>query len=65
MMTYLPLILAGWLLIAPFPMGESHLLEKLRWLKEKTPFKPIDWFDLFLHSGVPLALIIYYFFIAR
>ena len=59
-MSYLPLALAFWLLIAPiFP--EPHLLEKLRWLKEGKSFKPIDWFDLAFHSMVPVALVAYAF----
>ena len=54
---FLILIAAG-LAIAPWPMGpEPHLIEKIRMLSQGTLRKPIDIFDLLLHSA-PIALII-------
>ncbi|MBI5638740.1 MAG: hypothetical protein HZA03_12315 [Nitrospinae bacterium] len=44
--------------IAPWPMGpEPHLIEKLRMLTQGTLRKPIDIFDLLLHSA-PIVFII-------
>lgn len=50
------LLIAGFFLaIAPmFP--EPHLVEKLRMLAQGTLVKPLDIFDLFMHSA-PLVLI--------
>lgn len=46
---------ALWLTVAPI-VPEPHLIEKLRMLSEGTLVKPIDIFDLLLHS-VPLCLL--------
>ncbi|EWS58590.1 hypothetical protein Y695_04687 [Hydrogenophaga sp. T4] len=46
---------ALWLTVAPI-VPEPHLIEKLRMLSEGTLVKPIDIFDLLLHS-VPLVLL--------
>ena len=48
-------VLALWLAVAP-GVPEPHLVEKLRMLFQGTLQKPIDIFDLLLHS-VPLALL--------
>lgn len=48
-------VLALWLAVAPV-VPEPHLVEKLRMLMQGTLSKPIDIFDLLLHS-VPLALL--------
>ena len=47
--------LALWLAIAPI-LPEPHLVEKLRMLSEGTLSRPIDIFDLLLHS-TPLVLL--------
>jgi hypothetical protein len=47
--------LALWLAIAPV-LPEPHLIEKLRMLSQGTLSRPIDIFDLLLHS-VPLGLL--------
>lgn len=56
--SFTPLVFAAILLgLAPF-QPEPHLVEKLRMLFEGSLQKPIDIFDLFLHSSpiVVLAL---------
>jgi hypothetical protein len=48
-------LIAAWLLVAPvFP--EPHLIEKLRWLVRGELIRPLDMFDLLLHS-VPAGLL--------
>jgi hypothetical protein len=48
-------VVAAWLAVAPvFP--EPHLVEKLRMLAQGSLVKPIDIFDLLLHT-VPLVLL--------
>jgi hypothetical protein len=47
--------IALWLAVAPV-VPEPHLVEKLRMLTQGTLIRPIDIFDLLLHS-VPLALL--------
>jgi hypothetical protein len=56
---YLPLILIGIMLgMAPWPGGpQPHLVEKVTMLMNGTLSKPIDIFDLFLHSS-PIILIL-------
>lgn len=49
-------VVALWLAVAPV-VPEPHLVEKLRMLFQGTLQKPIDIFDLLLHS-VPLALLV-------
>ena len=46
---------ALWLAVAPI-VPEPHLVEKLRMLSQGTLSKPIDIFDLFLHT-TPLVLL--------
>jgi hypothetical protein len=48
-------VLALWLAVAPI-VPEPHLVEKVRMLAQGTLVKPLDIFDLLLHS-VPLALL--------
>ncbi len=48
-------VIAGWLAIAPI-LPEPHLIEKLRMLITGTLVRPIDIFDLLLHS-VPLLIL--------
>ena len=51
-------IVAAFLGVAPFPaQSEPHLLEKLRMLYQGTLTRPIDIFDLILHGG-PLILVV-------
>lgn len=48
-------VVAAWLAVAPvYP--EPHLVEKLRMLSHGTLTRPIDIFDLLLHT-VPLVLL--------
>jgi hypothetical protein len=47
--------IALWLAVAPI-VPEPHLVEKLRMLSQGTLTKPLDIFDLLLHS-VPLVLL--------
>lgn len=39
------------------PFGQSHFVEKWRMLFAGTLRRPLDWFDLVMHSA-PLALLI-------
>jgi hypothetical protein len=48
--------LALWLAVAPV-VPEPHLLEKLRMLAQGSLQRPIDIFDLLLHS-VPLGVLV-------
>lgn len=49
------IVVAAWLAVAPvYP--EPHLVEKLRMLAQGTLTRPIDIFDLLLHT-VPLVLL--------
>lgn len=48
-------VVAAWLAVAPV-VPEPHLIEKWRMLVQGTLSKPIDIFDLLLHS-VPLVLL--------
>lgn len=43
--------------LAPF-FPEPHVWEKLKWLVGDQIFKPIDWFDLLMHSAPWIWLII-------
>ena len=48
-------LIAGWLAVAPiFP--EPHLVEKLRMLLAGTLVRPLDIFDLLMHT-LPLLLL--------
>lgn len=51
------LIIAIWLLIAPYPSGPPHLLEKITWLQTGQSLAAIDWFDIALHGGLPPTII--------
>lgn len=48
-------VVALWLAVAPIA-PEPHLVEKWRMLMQATLHKPIDIFDLFLHT-TPLVLL--------
>lgn len=48
-------LVAGWLAIAPI-QPEPHLIEKWRMLTQGTLVRPLDIFDLFLHT-TPLVLL--------
>lgn len=50
------LVVAVFFALAPF-QPEPHLFEKLRMLFEGTLTRPIDIFDLFMHS-LPIALLV-------
>ena len=50
------LVVAVFFALAPF-QPEPHLFEKLRMLTEGTLTRPIDIFDLFMHSA-PLMLLV-------
>ncbi|MDD2920051.1 hypothetical protein [Rhodoferax sp.] len=47
--------LAAWMAVAPIT-PEPHLIEKLRMLTQGTLVKPLDIFDLLLHSA-PIVLL--------
>lgn len=49
-------VLAVWMLIAPIT-PEPHLLEKLRMLSQGQLSRPLDIFDLLMHS-TPLILLL-------
>jgi hypothetical protein len=49
------IVVALWLAVAPI-VPEPHLIEKWRMLTQGTLSKPIDIFDLLLHT-VPLVLL--------
>ena len=49
-------LIAAWLAVAPV-LPEPHLVEKLRLLSQGQLTKPIDIFDLLLHS-VPAVLLV-------
>ena len=48
-------VVAAWLAVAPV-VPEPHLIEKLRMLSQGTLTRPLDIFDLLLHSA-PLVLL--------
>ena len=49
------LLLAGWMAVAPIT-PEPHLVEKLRLLAQGALVRPLDIFDLAMHSA-PLLLV--------
>jgi len=51
------LLIALAVIMAIVPPGQSHLLEKTRMLLSGTLRRPLDWFDLVLHSA-PLILLV-------
>jgi hypothetical protein len=50
------IVLVAWMTIAPI-VPEPHLIEKLRMLSQGTLTKPLDIFDLCLHS-TPIVLLL-------
>lgn len=44
------------IVMAVVPFGQSHLVEKTRMLLSGTLKRPLDWFDLLMHSA-PLILL--------
>ncbi len=50
-------LIAVWLAVAPV-WPEPHLIEKLRWLVHGELRRPLDIFDLLLHS-VPALLLVW------
>jgi hypothetical protein len=48
-------VIAIWLAVAPV-LPEPHLIEKLRLLSQGTLTRPLDIFDLALHSVPPILL---------
>lgn len=44
-------------MLALTPFGESHLVQKWRMLFSGTLRRPLDWFDLLLHTA-PLLLLL-------
>jgi hypothetical protein len=51
------LIAASAIVLAVVPFGESHFVQKWRMLFTGTLRRPLDWFDLVLHSA-PLLLLV-------
>lgn len=50
------LLIAAAVMLAVVPLGESHLVQKCRMLFSGTLRRPLDWFDLVMHSS-PLLLL--------
>lgn len=48
-------LVAAWMAVAPL-QPEPHLIEKWRWLLQGTLSRPIDIFDLLLHT-LPLVVL--------
>ena len=53
---YLPLVVVA-IVAAIVPLGQPHLIEKIRMLVGGTLTRPLDIFDLFFHSFPLLVLI--------
>ncbi len=51
------ILLALWMLVAPIT-PEPHLIEKIRMLSEGQLSKPLDIFDMLMHSAPSLLLLI-------
>lgn len=51
------LLIAAAVMLAIVPLGESHLVQKWRMLFGGTLRRPLDWFDLVMHSS-PLLLLV-------
>lgn len=51
------LLIAAAVMLAVVPLGESHLAQKSRMLFSGTLRRPLDWFDLAMHSS-PLLLLV-------
>lgn len=54
---FLLILVAAWLAVAPIT-PEPHVLEKLRMLSQGTLQKPIDGFDLLMHSTPSVVLLL-------
>lgn len=50
------ILIAAWMAIAPI-VPEPHLIEKIRMLSQGTLTKPLDIFDLCLHTA-PIVLLL-------
>lgn len=50
------ILIAAWMAMAPI-VPEPHLIEKLRMLSQGTLTKPLDMFDLCLHTA-PIVLLL-------
>ncbi|HEX7708945.1 MAG TPA: hypothetical protein VF701_20985 [Thermoanaerobaculia bacterium] len=50
------IVVALWLALVPF--GQSHLVEKWRMLLSGTLQRPLDWFDLVMHTAPLLLLVV-------
>lgn len=50
------ILVAAWMAFAPIS-PEPHLVEKVRMLSQGTLARPLDIFDLFIHTA-PLALLV-------
>jgi hypothetical protein len=48
-------LIAAWMAISPI-QPEPHLIEKWRWLLQGTLSRPLDFFDLVLHTA-PLVVL--------
>lgn len=53
----LVILVAAWMAVAPM-VPEPHLIEKLRLLSQGTLTKPLDIFDLCMHSTPTVLLLI-------
>lgn len=51
------LLVVAAIAFAVIPIGASHFVEKWRMLFDGTLRRPLDWFDLVMHSA-PLALLV-------
>lgn len=51
------LLIAAAVMLAIVPFGESHFVQKWRMLFGGTLRRPLDWFDLVIHSS-PLLLLV-------
>ena len=51
------LLLVAAVMLALTPFGESHLVQKWRMLFGGTLHRPLDWFDLVMHT-TPLLLLV-------
>lgn len=51
------LLIAAAAMLAIVPLGESHLVQKSRMLFNGTLRRPLDWFDLVMHSS-PIVLLL-------
>ena len=52
------LLIAAAVMLAIVPLGESHLVQKARMLFNGTLRRPLDWFDLVMHSSPILLLVL-------